>query len=150
MTGFLFSKNMLHMHIVIATVFGYFGQRYCNIVFHQYWSGLTWHIIFFLRLLLHQIWWYCPFGSTQMTVALIQGMGRSTLHLAGGITHAGLLYPGTSPLTCSLPQHQTPVVQSLWTVTPDLVQVNTHTPKQLCSAVTTLTWTFWCNTAHLV
>lgn len=62
-----------------------------------------------------------------MTVALIQQMGLSISHLAGGITRAGLLYPGTSPLTCSLPQHQTPVAQSIWIATLDLVQVNKHT-----------------------
>lgn len=75
-------------------------------------------------------------------------MGRSTRHLAGGATHAGLLCPGTSLLTCSLPQHRTPVVRSIWTVTPDLVQVNTHTPKHSCSVVNSVSTqfvTFWYN-----
>lgn len=54
-----------------------------------------------------------------MTVAVIQEME----HLAGGITHGGPLFLGTFPSTCYLRQHQIPAAHSIWTVTPDLVQV---------------------------
>ena len=76
------------------------------------------------RLPLPQIQWCCPVRAAQRTVAVTRLMWWSTPHLAGAVTHDGLLCPGTPLLTCSPLRPQTLVVWSTWIVTLDLVQVN--------------------------